>query len=469
MTNKITNMMKKLSTVLTALLTFNFSFFTSDAVAQKPVTITFKAHDTSVQEVELQFAETDTIIPLKLVGGADGATKNAEGRVVLNVKEPTYGRVVYRWKRTPVYLEPGKDFQMEWDLTPAALNLEVTSKKSQINPYLNTTLPTPVMGDFGKDAEEIMPLLEEYEEQCYKILESKKLDKAFVEKEKKRISYRIYNFLADYAMQKPCGDDAYDKLGELAAANEAWLVQMPEYTSFMSSAVTALALSDQDIEEGPEGQTKAMTTVVEYAAKNLKDKGIREYIIGTNAIGIVKANGTTGAERIKEVFDQNVTDPEIVAAFNHAWEEGNMLSKGRPSPEFSFEDVDGKTVSLKDLRGRYVYIDVWATWCVPCRNELPHLQKLEETFKGMNIAFVSLSCDAAKDKQKWAKMVKDQNMGGIQLWGNSDNDFLKAYRVQTIPRFIFLDPEGRIVNPDMSRPSDPETIQALGMVAMPME
>lgn len=436
------------------------------ASAQKPVTINFKAHDTSLQEVEIQFAETDTIIPLTLVGDTTTATKHAEGKAVLKVKEPTYGRVVYRWKRTPIYLEPGKDFQMEWDLTPAALSLEVTSKTSQVNPYLNGQLPGPVMGDFGKDPEEIMPILDEYVDQCYKILESKKLDKLFVEKEKKRIAYRIYNFLADYAQQKPCDQPVYDKLEELAGTDEPWLMQMPEYTNFMSSAVTALALRDEDIEEGPAGQAKAVVTVLEYAAKNLKDKSMKEYIIGTNAIALVKNNGSDGADRIKEIFEQNVSDPEIVEAFKTVWTEGSVLVAGRPSPDFTFVDINGKQVSLKDLRGRYVYIDVWATWCVPCRGELPHLKKLEETFKGMNIAFVSLSCD--KDKAKWEKMVKDDQMGGIQLWGDADNAFLNAYRVQTIPRFIFLDPEGRIVNPDMTRPSQPETIEALGQVAMPL-
>lgn len=436
------------------------------ASAQKPVTINFKAHDTSLQEVEIQFAETDTIIPLTLVGDTTTATKHAEGKAVLKVKEPTYGRVVYRWKRTPIYLEPGKDFQMEWDLTPAALSLEVTSKTSQVNPYLNGQFPGPVMGDFGKDPEEIMPILDEYVDQCYKILESKKLDKLFVEKEKKRIAYRIYNFLADYAQQKPCDQPVYDKLEELAGTDEPWLMQMPEYTNFMSSAVTALALRDEDIEEGPAGQAKAVVTVLEYAAKNLKDKSMKEYIIGTNAIALVKNNGSDGADRIKEIFEQNVSDPEIVEAFKTVWTEGSVLVAGRPSPDFTFVDINGKQVSLKDLRGRYVYIDVWATWCVPCRGELPHLKKLEETFKGMNIAFVSLSCD--KDKAKWEKMVKDDQMGGIQLWGDADNAFLNAYRVQTIPRFIFLDPEGRIVNPDMTRPSQPETIEALGQVAMPL-
>ena len=433
----------------------------------KPVTINFTAQDKSLQEVEIQFNETDTIIPLTFVGDTTATTKNLKGQVTLNITEPTYGRIVYRWMRTPVYLEPGKDFNMAWDLTPAALNLEVTSKKSQINPYLSGKLPTPVMGDFGKDPEEIMPLLQEYVDKAYKTLDSKKLDKKFVEKEKLRIAYRIYNFLADYAQQKACDQPIYDKLEELAGINQDWLLQMPEYTNFMTSAVTALALRDADREDTPEGQTRLVTTILEYAAANIQNKGLRELIIGSNAIACITNNGTAGAERIKEIFSQHVTDGEIIAAFNEAWANGSLLTAGRPSPEFSFTDINGKTVSLKDFRGRYVYIDVWATWCVPCRGEIPHLQKLEETFKGLNIAFVSISCD--KDKDKWAKTVKEENMGGVQLWGNEDNDFLRAYRVQTIPRFIFIGPDGRIINPDMTRPSEDKTLEALGMVAMPLD
>ena len=436
------------------------------AMAQKPVNISFKAHDTSLQEVEIHFAETDTIVPLTLVGDTASATKNAEGKVSLSVKEPTYGVIQYRWKRSTVYLEPGKDFQMEWDLTPAALNLSVTSKKSQINPYLSSgELKGPVMGDFGKDPEEILSVLQEYLDNCYKIVDSKKLDKKFVQKEKQRIDYWIYGFLAQYAQQKQCDEPVYDKLKQLATQEDEWLIQMPEYTNFQYSAITALALRDEDIDETPQGQTNAVTKVLEYVVANVKNQQLKEYLIGSNAVALVTNNGNDGAERIKEIFDQHITDPEIKQAFETAWANGNVLKAGRPSPDFDFEDINGKHWTLNDLRGKYVYIDIWATWCVPCRGELPHLQKLEETFKGMNIAFVSLSCD--RDKAKWEKMVKDQKMGGIQLWGGDDNDFLQKYRAQTIPRFIFLDPSGRIINPDMTRPSEPQTLEALGQIAMP--
>lgn len=437
------------------------------AAAQKPVNINFLAHDTSLQEVEIQYGETDTIIPLKLVGDTTLATKNAEGKAVLNIKEPTYGVITYRFKRSTVYLEPGKDFSMEWDLTPAALNVKVTSKKSQINPYLSGTLPGPVMGDFGKAPEDILPLLDDYVSQCYKIIDSKKLDKSFVAKEKKRVAYRIYNFLADYAQQKACDQPVYDKLQQLANDEEPWLIQMPEYTNFMYSAVTSLALRDEDIVDSPEGQAAAVTKVLEYVVSNIKNDELRQYLIGSNAVALVKANGCDGADRIKEIFEQNITDSEIKAVFAEAWENGSVLKKGRPSPELGFEDINGKKWTLADLRGKYVYIDVWATWCVPCKGEIPHLKKIEEIFHGMNIAFVSLSCD--RDRDKWEKMVKVEGLTGIQLWGGEDNEFLRKYRVQSIPRFIFLDPEGRIVNPDMTRPSDEKTLEAIGMVAMPMD
>ena len=55
-----------------------------------------------------------------------------------------------------------------------------------------------------------------------------------------------------------------------------------------------------------------------------------------------------------------------------------VLKAGMTSPDFKYKDVNGKTVSLKDLRGKYVYIDVWATWCTPCRGELPYLKELEK-------------------------------------------------------------------------------------------
>ena len=128
---------------------------------------------------------------------------------------------------------------------------------------------------------------------------------------------------------------------------------------------------------------------------------------------------------------------------------------GALSADFKFKDVNGKVFSLKDLRGNYVYIDVWATWCGPCGKELPFLQKLEEKMRGKKMVFVSISWD--RNRNDWVKMLEEKKLEGIQLHFGGDEAFFKEYGVEFIPRFILLDKKGRVVNAYMTRPSDPKT------------
>ncbi|WP_298513054.1 TlpA disulfide reductase family protein [uncultured Kordia sp.] len=133
------------------------------------------------------------------------------------------------------------------------------------------------------------------------------------------------------------------------------------------------------------------------------------------------------------------------------------LPKGKPSPSFNYENHKGGKTSLADLKGKYVYIDMWATWCGPCKAEIPSLKKIEASYHDKNIAFVSISID--KNKAAWQKMVTDKSLGGIQLHYGGDNTFTGEYMINTIPRFILLDPEGNIVNADAPRPSNPKLIE----------
>ncbi len=128
------------------------------------------------------------------------------------------------------------------------------------------------------------------------------------------------------------------------------------------------------------------------------------------------------------------------------------------SAPFDYENYKGGTTKLADLKGKYVYIDVWATWCGPCRAEIPHLKKTEEAYHGKNIEFVSISVDVAKDHEKWKTFVKEKELGGIQLFADKDwsSDFIKSYGIDSIPRFILIGPDGKVVNADAPRPSSPQ-------------
>lgn len=134
---------------------------------------------------------------------------------------------------------------------------------------------------------------------------------------------------------------------------------------------------------------------------------------------------------------------------------------GAMSPTFEYDNYKGGKTKLEDFRGKYVYIDVWATWCAPCRAEIPFLKKLDEKYHQKNIVFVSLSIDQLKDVEKWRKLIKDKELGGVQVFADNDwnSQFVKDYNITGIPRFILIDPNGKIVKADAQRPSSP-TIEA---------
>ena len=140
----------------------------------------------------------------------------------------------------------------------------------------------------------------------------------------------------------------------------------------------------------------------------------------------------------------------------------NALNNSMSSP-FDYLNFKGGNTKLSDFKGKYVYIDVWATWCGPCIAEIPFLKKVEEKYEGKNIAFVSISVDVQKDFEKWKKFVKDIQLGGIQLFAdkNWNSDFIKSFGINSIPRFILIDPSGKVVSADAARPSDSKLSEQL--------
>ncbi|MEC3908845.1 TlpA disulfide reductase family protein [Tamlana sp. 2201CG12-4] len=173
-----------------------------------------------------------------------------------------------------------------------------------------------------------------------------------------------------------------------------------------------------------------------------------------------------GAERSKDFYNSFMANSTNEANKKEATKiYKNLLNmvEGSASPKFvNYENYAGGVSSLDDFKGKYVYIDVWATWCGPCRYEIPFLSKVEKKYHGnKDIEFVSISIDKAKDRDKWRKMVSDQGMGGVQLLADKeyDSEFIKEYGITGIPRFILIDPDGNMIKTEAPRPSDPRLIE----------
>lgn len=206
---------------------------------------------------------------------------------------------------------------------------------------------------------------------------------------------------------------------------------------------------------GYEGQNLVKLRIV---TKEITDPFIKEYMSYNLASIVLKmVKSEAGREEAYQSFMSIASNDAVKKGLKEVYDNNKMMESNAVSPEFSYVNIDNKKVALKDLRGKYVYIDVWATWCGPCKAEIPHLQKVEKDYHGKNIQFVSLSVDKQADKSKWEKYVKENKLGGIQIIADKDFDseFIKKYNIAAIPRFILIDPKGKIVSGNALRPSDP--------------
>ena len=173
------------------------------------------------------------------------------------------------------------------------------------------------------------------------------------------------------------------------------------------------------------------------------------------------------AEKFKEFnphFYQTIVDEKekgIAYVRNRLEVLANLPQQGESSIDFTYPDKDGNDVSLSDFVGSVVYVDVWATWCGPCRAEIPFLHDLEEEYRDKNVTFVGVSLDIEKNRQSWLDMMVEKEMKGVQIFADGWSQITKDYAINSIPRFMLFDSEGKVSDLDASRPSSEDIRPAL--------
>ena len=150
--------------------------------------------------------------------------------------------------------------------------------------------------------------------------------------------------------------------------------------------------------------------------------------------------------------------PDIATLVQKRFKHLEGMLEGAPGPDFTLTDPTGKIVSLNDLKGKYIYIDFWATCCGPCIKEIPSLEKIQHEYRDAPIHFVSISFDQERDSLKWKDYVAEHELKGIQLFADKNQHEILSSRlnIKTIPRFVLLDTEGKMINAKAPRPSNPQ-------------
>ncbi|MGQ2982980.1 TlpA family protein disulfide reductase [Flavobacterium sp.] len=136
---------------------------------------------------------------------------------------------------------------------------------------------------------------------------------------------------------------------------------------------------------------------------------------------------------------------------------------GKPLPDFSYTNHDGGTATKQDFRGKYILIDIWATWSRRSYPEGAAFDMLELEYRNKNIAFLSISIDRMEDLRRWKETVTARELAGVQLICDKEfeSEMMKELAVDLVPRFIIVGPDGIIIDGNAPGPSSPALAEEL--------
>ncbi len=169
------------------------------------------------------------------------------------------------------------------------------------------------------------------------------------------------------------------------------------------------------------------------------------------------------AQKEMRVFIDAMSNPalknNLAANFTEKKLQLMQVQIGKPAPAFTLPSDRGKVFNLADFKGKVIYIDLWASWCGPCRQEMPAYKKLSDKFKtNPQVAFVSI---AVHDGEKeWRNALKEEKPDWLQLY-DKDGTVAQSYIAYAIPKYILIDKEGKMLSFDAPGPGSVKAEQMI--------
>lgn len=354
-----------------------------------------------------------------------------------------------------LYFSPGEDLEIYVDNFNFSSSLYFRGSLGGVNNYLKEQ---EVAVFFDKDdyklgEKQFVEKMKRLIDEKIKLLEAKNFDPSFTDLERERIRYSIAERVSYYpSYRKNAGDEFYvpgkvftDFLSSFSLNNEA-LFGTKDYRSFLLNYVYL---------QGSRGAGSNYSDgVVDYIISTVTNPTIKDFLLTEIVYRFIwENNGLEGADYLLEVFRRECSDSRKIEYINEIVDHWAKLLPGQPAPGFTLKDVNGRTVALSDYRGSYVYITVWATWCVPCKSEFPYLNLLQKVYEDKKIKFITVSIDEPDLAQHWHDFIVEKRYPGIHVITDEDSKFNEDYMIISVPRFILIGTEGEIVNSNAPRPS----------------
>ena len=379
-----------------------------------------------------------------------------QGSIELDIKSPVYATVSTRkFESKLCFLEPGKDLKLTYSMKPSEKEIKYGGALAQEAEFLNQPnfYNRIVVNVANRGIQAHVNTSDSILMVNRQKLDETTLSKTFKQLENKRL---LTNSLLQLLRVYTKDTTLYLQTLRERVIDDSTFMTIPAYREFLDQYIRMLVRTTSKSTQLFEG-TELADRRLECIFENMKDPAVLSYLVDITLFHF----GAHGIEKYNNLYRQYVKDPERLALFAEACKKAEKIAPGQPCPDFSFQNNKGETVTLADLKGKFVYLDIWATWCGPCKGEMPSLLELEKRFEGKDILFVSLSVDKNKDIELWKQTIEKMGLGGIQLHLGENWAWLKNFMPasMSVPRFILLDRKGKIIDANMSRPSDKATAE----------
>jgi len=287
------------------------------------------------------------------------------------------------------------------------------------------------------------------------------IDSSFIElynadvKYEQLLYYTIYTPYHKYFTKEEASlPESAKKEIEAATVDKSEFAMSDKYIQFMTT-VLKQKYTDK-FPETEESNSNDLPKYLKWINSELKSNDIKNAIFYNAIKSEITYCSETERDSIYATFSELNTNPVYQETIDKTYASFEKLRKGKPAAQWSYPDINGKKHALSDFKGKFVYIDVWATWCGPCKAEIPELAKLAKEYKNKNIEFVSVSVDS--DQKAWERMLKKENFDWTQLHAEKawKSKIVLENEIRGIPRFMLIDREGNVIDINALRPSSKE-------------